>query len=174
MEMMEKVKNEEMVVHWSGKVCRVLDVTVMDLMDKKQEYYVLQPVREDKERIYVPTVKVKEALRPLISRENALKLIEELPEIPAMKIKDERTREKEYKIAFYSGNYRDMVMMVKELYQRRSARAKTGKKPISRDQTQMSFVETAFEEEMAFALGIDKATVKEFIAEKLNTEEVVE
>lgn len=161
------------VVHWSGKVCKVLDVTVMDLMDKKQEYCILQPVREEKERIYVPTVKAQDALRPLLTREEALKLIEDLPGIPPLEVKDEKMREKEYKSAFYSRDYYSIVQVVKDLYERKSKRMKAGKKPISRDVSQLSFVETAFEEEMAFALGIPKEEVKDFIAERMETAEVV-
>ena len=154
------------IVHWSGKVCRVEDVGKLDFTGTKREYLILTPVRDSTEKIYVPVEKTEGVLRPVLSREDAQALIGQLREIEPLHIKDEKQRAQEYKEAFYSQNYVNLVKIAKELYQRKESRVRSGKSLPSRDAQMMTLVEKTFEEEMAIALGVQVGDVKRLLEEK--------
>ena len=160
-------KKQDFVVHWSGKVCRIDEISKLKMMDKEEVYYIMHPVREMKETIYVPVRKAGESLRPVMSREEAMRVIKELPDIEPLTIHDEKMREREYKSAFHSDDCRARVRIVKELYQRKRERTSIGKKMAASDVETMSMVERSFEEELAASLGIRTEEVKEVITETL-------
>lgn len=164
-------RTDDYVVHWSGKVCRVLRTERLNMMEREDDYYILQPLREEKGRIYVPVRKAGESLRPVITKEEALKVIRDLPQIEPLAVQDEKMREKEYKNAFHSGDCLARVRIVKELYQRKLKRIRAGKKPAASDIETMSFMERSFEEELGTALGIPVEDVKTVIASTLKLKE---
>ena len=151
------------VVHWSGKVCRLDDISVLDFTGTKREYLILSPVRDSAEKIYVPVEKQKEVLRPVLSKQEAEALIAKVKDIEPLPIKDEKQRAQEYKTAFYSQNYVNLVKIAKDLYQRREERSRIGKALPSKDAQMMAMVEKTFEEEMAIALGIEKTEVRKLL-----------
>ena len=128
-------------VHWSGKVCRVDEIAEMDFTGAKRQYLVLLPIRDKSEKIYVPIEKTEGVLRPVLSREAAEALIAGFGEIEPLQIQDEKQRAQEYKEAFYSQDYINLVRIAKELYQRRERRSRAWKKLPSRDMQMMSLVE---------------------------------
>lgn len=151
------------LVHWSGKVCRLEDISVLDFTGTKREYLILSPVRDQAEKIYVPAEKQDSMLRPVLSKQEAEALIAQMKEIEPLHIKDEKQRAQEYKTAFYSQNYVNLVKIAKELYQRREERSRIGKTLPSKDAQMMAMVEKTFEEEMAIALGVEKTEVRRLI-----------
>lgn len=157
------MKKGDYVVHWSGKVCRVDDAAKLDFTGTNREYLILTPVRDSSEKIYVPVEKTEGILRPVLSRVDAQALIGRLKEIEPLHIKDEKQRAQEYKEAFYSQNYENLVKIAKELYQRKECRVRDGKSLPSRDAQMMTLVEKTFEEEMAIALGVRVEEVKKLL-----------
>lgn len=151
------------LVHWSGKVCRLEDISVLDFTGTKREYLILSPVRDQAEKIYVPAEKQDSMLRPVLSKQEAEALIAQMKEIEPLHIKDEKQRAQEYKTAFYSQNYVNLVKIAKELYQRREERSRMGKTLPSKDAQMMAMVEKTFEEEMAIALDVEKTEVRRLI-----------
>lgn len=103
-------------------------------------------------------------LRPVMTSEEARELIAHLRDIEPLVIHDEKQRAQEYKEAFYSRNYVDLVRIAKELYQRKEKRIRAGKTLPGRDAQMMELVEKTFEEELAVALSVDQGKVKELIA----------
>ncbi len=159
------MKKGEYAVHWSGKVCRIEDTTEMNLTGTKRSYLVLTPARDLAEKIYVPEEKALEVLRPVMSKEKAEELLQHLNEVEALPIRDEKQRLQEYKDAFYSQNYMNLVRIAKDLYERKTQREKIGKELPSRDKQMMQLVEKTFEEELAIALGVSPEQVRDRIAE---------
>lgn len=157
------MKNGDYMVHWSGKVCVVDEMAEMNLTGTKRVYYILKPVRDKGEKIYVPVEKIEGVLRPLLSRAEALKLAERIKDIEPLHIKDEKQRAQEYKEAYYSQDYLNLVRIAKELYQRKLTRGREGKKLPTKDAQMMMMVEKTFEEEMSVALGVDMGKVKELL-----------
>lgn len=154
------MKKGDYVVHWSGKVCMIDNVADLDFTGTKREYLILTPVRDAGETIYVPVDKADGILRPILSKPQAEELVTQLKDIEPLLIKDEKQRTQEYKKAFYSQNYINIVKIAKELYIRKDIRTRDGKKLPSRDAQMISLVEMTFEEEMAIALDVKLDDVK--------------
>ena len=104
------------MVHWSGKVCMVEDMAEMNLTGTKRMYFILTPVRDKAEKIYVPIEKTEGTLRPVLSRKEAVSLAGRIRDIEPLQIKDEKQRAQEYKTAYYSQDYLNLVRIAKELY----------------------------------------------------------
>ena len=66
----------------SNCVCRITKITVLDMpgADKERLYYVLQPLNQDCV-IYNPVDNTDILMRPVISKDDAKKLIDMIPEI---------------------------------------------------------------------------------------------
>ena len=157
------MKNGDYVVHWSGKVCKVEEQKELDLTGERREYFVLSPVRDSAEKIYVPVEKSASVLRPVLTEEEARALIGRMGEIEPLFIRDEKQRAQEYKTAFYSQDYVNLVRIAKELYERREKRLQAGKTLPSKDVQMMALGEKTFEEEMEIALGVERDEVRAII-----------
>ena len=157
----------DFVVHKSGKVCQIDAAETMDLTGSPKMYFVLIPVRDKTERIYVPAESAEVLLRPAISREEAMELIKSIQSIEPLQIQNERQREQEYRSAFYTQNYVNMVRIAKDLHRRKEHRIAIGKTLPSRDAQMMTMVEKAFEEGISVALGVAPEEVKDIIVKSL-------
>ena len=81
----------EFVVYGSKGVCRIVDISHIDISgaDKDRLYYVLSPIGDKNAKIYAPTDNLKITMRKVISKEEADKLILELPEIELLWVPDD-------------------------------------------------------------------------------------
>lgn len=89
--------NNDYVVHPRAGVCRITDTTEMPLQihgSKKQAvYYILQPLENVSEKIYLPAENAEGLIRNIMSREDALNILENFHSIPEIHIENEKTRE---------------------------------------------------------------------------------
>ncbi len=157
----------DFVVHKSGKVCQIDAVEMMDLTGTPKKYLILIPVRDKTERIYVPAENAAVLLRPAISKDEAMELIGQIRSIEPLQIQNERQREQEYRSAFYTQNYVNMVRIAKDLHRRKKHRLEIGKTLPSRDAQMMTMVEKAFEEGMSVALGVAPEEVRDIIQKSM-------
>ncbi len=161
------MRKGDYVVHKSGKVCEIDAVKTMDLTGTPKQYLVLIPVRDQTERIYVPQENAELLLRPAISKKGALELIQRIQSIETLQIQNERQREQEYRKAFYTQSYVNMVRIAKDLHRRKRHRIEIGKTLPSRDAQMMTMVEKAFEEGISVALGVTPEEVRDMIQENM-------
>lgn len=160
----------EYVVYGVKGVCKVEDITHVDISgaDRERLYYVLSPIGDETGRIYAPTDNRKIAMRRIISREEAGKLIEELPEIELLWVPDDKQREAKYKEALKSCDYRAWVSIVKTLYQRGVERTRQGKKITALDERYMRTAENELYSELSLSLGVPKDEMGNYIKEHIS------
>ena len=161
------MRKGDYVVHKSGKVCEIDAVKTMDLTGTPKQYLVLIPVRDQTERIYVPQENAELLLRPKKKKKEALELIQRIQSIEPLQIQNERQREQEYRKAFYTQSYVNMVRIAKDLHRRKRHRIEIGKTLPSRDAQMMTMVEKAFEEGISVALGVTPEEVRDMIQENM-------
>ncbi|MGN0335601.1 MAG: CarD family transcriptional regulator [Lachnospiraceae bacterium] len=111
-------------------VCRVEDILHLDLagVESDQLYYLLIPVDNQQEKIYVPVVTAEPNLRMCMTSEEAWKLIERIPEICEIWVDNEKLREQKYKEAIKTNIPEELVSVIKMIYQRKKMRLEQGKK----------------------------------------------
>ena len=89
----------EYVVYGRTGICQVTGVTTIRVDGSSGEklYYVLRPGGETDGKIFTPVEGGKQVLRGIITREEAERLIDEIPFIETLSIENEKFREDSYK-----------------------------------------------------------------------------
>lgn len=159
----------EFVVYGSKGVCRIVDISHIDISgaDKDRLYYVLSPIGDKNAKIYAPTDNPKITMRKVISKEEADKLILELPEIELLWVPDDKQREAKYKEVMRTCDYRAWVSIVKTLYLRKKERTAQGKKITALDERYMKAAENELYGELSLTLGIPREEMEDYIKDKI-------
>lgn len=120
----------EYVFRANEGICRVSEIGHPDFLNPKEErmYYILIPKGDTKTKIYVPTEPEPIGIRRLISKDEALKLIQNIQYISPINIANEKQREQEYKQALRSNDPFQLAAIIKTLYTREQFRTTQGKK----------------------------------------------
>ena len=86
----------ELVVYGEKGICEVDGTTHLELRgaDKNKLYYILIPLGERDTKIYCPVDNEKVPLRRPMNKNEAMKLIEELPELSELAVPQEKLRKK--------------------------------------------------------------------------------
>ncbi|MBQ8663524.1 MAG: CarD family transcriptional regulator, partial [Eubacterium sp.] len=159
----------EYIVYGSTGVCEVEKIGSLDIpgMSPDRIYYTLRPCYEKKSTIFTPVDNTKVIMRYVISKEEALELIDGILELGTLTITDEKKREAEYKECFMKCDCRELVKMMNTIHERRQQRLAQGKKVTAKDERYFHMAEENLFGELAIALGIEKNQVKDFIKERV-------
>ncbi|MBR5407118.1 MAG: CarD family transcriptional regulator [Lachnospiraceae bacterium] len=155
----------DMVVYGNQGVCEVVNIGTlsMSMVDKRKMYYTLRPFYHKDAAVYVPVDNVSAVMRPVISKNEAEKLIKKIPDIDYAWIVNEQERETQYKSALRTCDCEELIKIIKTLFKRKKSRIDAGKKVTVVDERYFKQAENQLYEELAFALGIDKGEVSDYI-----------
>ena len=156
----------EYVVYGSLGVCRVSNLVTrrFEGLDTAHPYYVLEPVYQDG-TLYVPADNPKIALRPVISAEEANRLIDAIPttESKAFHSRSAQELSAHYEQALQSHNCKDLIELTMSIYNKKTALAQQNKKFGRVDEHFMRQAEDTLYGELAVALGIARENVPDYI-----------
>lgn len=152
-------------------ICKIENVGHPDIskMTKTKEYYILVPMNEKESKIYLPVDHVDERIRNIISKEEAIQLIQSIPDITETEIQNEKMREQEYKAAILSGDNKKIVSIIKLIYARKQERIKQGKKSTATDDRYFKQAEDVLFSELSFVLDIPKENMVQFIEDMIHS-----
>ena len=158
------------VVYKCRGLYKVEDVGTLDFsfVDNGKQYYTLQSVENAGDRAYIPTEDETNIRRP-VSREEALAIIDRIPQIEVLQVKNEKFREQEYKDCISDFCPENWVKVLKTTYKRTKSRGSI----TSLDRKYQMLLEHALYSELSFALGIPVGEIQDFIAEHVKTEKEV-
>jgi CarD family transcriptional regulator len=159
------------IVYGSSGVCVVEEIGSMDMSGttKGKLYYTLLPVYSSKSRIYTPIDNTKIVMRKIVSKEEALALIDNIPEIEPLWVNDEKKREDLYRQVIKTGNIVEWIKIIKTLYLRRQSRMADGRKLAMVDERYLKMAEDSLYGELAIVLDMEKDEVEPYIAEHIQT-----
>ena len=149
-------------VVYKNDVCII--ESIKDVNDKK--YYVLIPVSDNTLKINVPIDST--IVKAIMSKEDALRIVDLIKDVPLIDIKNERTLEQEYKSMIASGDYKDLISIIKTAYLRNEKRKDEKKKIGEIDEKYFNFAEKKLYNELSLALNMSMPELKEFIFNKIN------
>ena len=151
-------------------VCRIDQIMSLDMdgVSREKLYYLLVPMNEQHEKIYVPVETADFSMRKCISQEEARKLIEEIPQIEVIWIDNEKMREQQYKEAVKKNDPYALVSVIKMTYQRKKARLEQGKKSTAADERYFQTVENLLYAELGLALGKPANEISHLITKYMN------
>ena len=156
-----------MLVHPTYGVCKIVSIGKIDMKNMKDNklYYTLIPVYDSKSKLFIPTDSEGAGLRPVLSKENAEKLVSRLAEMEPITVQNEKEREKIFRETIRSGNCEEISRIIKTLYLRKKARVNAGKKAVSMEEKYLFMAREQLYGELAVSLGIEKAGVEEYITQ---------
>ena len=131
-------------------------------------YYILVPVSDESLIIDVRVDNKLNFIRDVISREDALKLIDNIPNIEPINNIDDKYIERAYKELLSRGTYEDLIKIIKTTYLRNDYRLKNKKKVSEKDSNYFNQAEKYLYNELAVSLNMDFTQTKEFIIKKVN------
>lgn len=159
----------DFVVYGSSGICQIKDITDLQSqgMAKDKLYYLMIPVGEKDSKIYASVNGANIGMRRVMTKEEAYKLIDEVPEIEELKVDNEKNRERCYQQAIRGCDGRELVSVIKTLYMRKRRRLAEGKKSTSTDDKYFKIAESSLYSELAFVLGEEQGSIPKLIENRV-------
>lgn len=151
-------------------ICKIEDILYLNPQDERNNklYYLMKPIEDEKEKIYVPVSNADSRLRLCMTKKMAWSLIKRIPEIPTAWVNNEKMREQNYKEAVKANEPEALVSIIKMIYQRNQKRLAQGKKSTATDARYFQIAENLLYMELGVALGKPKQEICETIIEYIN------
>lgn len=151
-------------------ICKIEDILYLNPQDERNNklYYLMKPIEDEKEKIYVPVSNADSRLRLCMTKKMAWSLIKRIPEIPTAWVNNEKMREQNYKEAVKANEPEALVSIIKMIYQRNQKRLAQGKKCTATDARYFQTAENLLYMELGVALGKPKQEICETIIEYIN------
>ena len=156
------------VFMYGSRICRVSDIREEVFGKVKKEYYILVPVFDSKNTIYVPTdnPNLVGKIRDVLTVPEIDKLIAEVGVKEAIWFSDNKLRPLKCKEIFETGCREEIILMLKGLIEHKNSLEKIGKNLHSSDEIMLQKAKKAIYEEFAFALNIKPDEVPDYLKTK--------
>ncbi len=157
------------VINANNGICKIEDKVHLNLpmSDKKKLYYMIVPIKEKSTKLYIPVDSDKQRIRKAMDEEQALEVIDEIPQIEAVWIENDKQREQKYKEAIFSCEPKQLVSILKCMYLRNQQRIAEGKKSTTIDERYYKVAENNLYSELAFAMNKDKDEMQQLITDRI-------
>ncbi len=160
----------DFIIYGSTGVCEVTDITKSDITGEEQDrlFYTLTPLYQDCV-ISVPVNTKKIFMRPIISKEEAERLIDTIPTIKAKAFHSKVMREltERYEASINSHDCAELVELTKSLYAKRQYAEQQKRKFGAIDERFMKRAEELLFGELSAALDIPKEDVPNYITKRI-------
>jgi CarD family transcriptional regulator len=157
------------IIYGNHGVCRVEDIGGLNIpgVDQSKKCYTLQPVFSKSSTLYTPIDNDKVVMRRVISNEEALELIEQIPDISLIGVENDKQREEAYKEALRHHDCKDWIKIIKTLYVRKQERLSQGKKLTFTDEKYLNIAKDCLFGELSIAMDMNREEVEDLISERL-------
>ena len=156
------------VLMYGSRICRLTDIREETFGKVKKEYYILVPIFDTKNTIYVPKCNpdlVKKFQAPLTVSEIE-ELITQVSDKDAIWFEDNKQRPLKCKEIFETGKREEIILVIKGFTEHKRVLEKQGKNLHSTDEIMLQRAKKAIYEEFAFVLGIAPDEVPEYLKTK--------
>lgn len=151
---------DERYIVYRQDVCIIKDEKVMG----GRNYYKLIPLSDETLSLNIPVD--NEFLRPIISKDDAIKFIDTFKKIDTLDL-NEKMIEQEYQRLIVSNSLIDLVKIIKTSYLRNKMRIDTGKKVSEKDNYYFEKAEKLLYTELSISLEMPYDDVKKYVLDKL-------
>lgn len=163
------IAENEMVLYGSHGVCRVAGTVTREFDGKEALYYVLEPVFTGAFTVFVPvdSPAVSAKMRRILTSDEIHEMIRKMPEDEPLTFDDPAQQKAVCTQILRSGDRRELIRLIKTLYQRQKARREQHKKPCVQDDRFMKEAERQLYDEFAFVLNLSPEEVLPYILKEL-------
>ena len=158
------------IVYTNNGVCIIDDLRFEQFGKlERQEFYVLKLLYENGAVVYVPVARENEErrMRAPLTRQEALAMIEDMPNIDSAWIYDDKTRVGRFHQILENGDPKELISIIKALCIRGGELSEMGRKLRSGDEAVMKKAESNLYGELAFALGMEPDEILPYITASL-------
>ncbi len=153
------------IIYGSMSVCKILDIIEEEnIYIGLKSYYVIQPVYSDKNTIIkVPIDSKKVSMRHLLSENEVMSIIKNIPNIEAIQIDNDKQRSEHFKSVIKNSICEELTQLVKSVDLSAQEKLSIGKKLSKTDEDFKKTAEKLIDEEFATVLNIPVQDVPSFI-----------
>jgi len=151
-------------VVYKKDVCKIVDIKRSHL--NNEDYYIMIPLDDPSLKIDVPASNRCGYIRDIISKNEVLKLIKEIPRIKTIDSQD-KLLEQEYKRLMTTYNHRDLISIIKTSYLRNKEKEKNKKKLSDKDNYYFNQAEKYLYNEFSVALNMSFEETKNFVIQEV-------
>lgn len=153
------------IIYGMSGVCVVENIGEIQTKVVPQDkiYYTLRPFYSDRSTIFTPTDNQKVKMRSILSKEEAMSLLNHVKSIDCEWINDDKGREVEYKEAIKQCDCKQLLKIVKSLHKSRKEKLADGKKVPARDEKYYHLAEDSLYGELSLSLGLEIEETKELV-----------
>lgn len=128
----------------------------------------MNPIDDSSLIIDIPIENKMGFLRDVISTDKAKKLIERIPKINPIENINEKNLDAKYKEMLYTGNYEDLIKIIKTTFLRNESRVNNKKKISEKDNNYFKLAEKYLYNELSVSLNMSVEEVKDYIFRVVN------
>ncbi len=164
----------EYIIYGMNGVCRVEDIGPMKLtgIENDKDYYTLLPLYTKGSMVYTPVDNQKVVMRPIISKQEACRLIDEIKKTKPLDVTDDKRRELAYKEALKSCDCRELIRIINTALKRKKERLAQGKKMSACDERYLKQAQDSLYGEFAISLKMEKNEVEDYIVHRISIKDM--
>jgi len=145
-------------------VCKVVGIKKNHF--NNMDYYILEPMDDNSLRLDVPVDNRCGYLRDLVSKEDIDKIINNIPNIEVIGIRD-KSIENVYKKLMTSGKHEDLIKIIKTTYLRNQERVENNRKVSDKDTNYFNQAEKYLYSEFSIVLDMSYEDTKQYVINKV-------
>ena len=154
----------EYVVYAANEVCKYSGVVTKCFDGKnKVDYCMLLPVYSSNSAYYVPLDKLEEKVRHLLSKDELLKIINEVSGEKIPWEADRNKRKTDFTAILKSNDFAKIFMMLRTIYDEKKLLEEKGKKLFAIDERAFNEAERLVRKEFSIVLEMNENEVYEYI-----------
>lgn len=157
----------DQVLYGVQGACTIIGIETMRFGKTKGKYYCLQPVEQPDSRYYVPVESAESKLRPLMTREELLKLLHSEDVWQDNWIPEENLRKERCHELLRSGDRASLLNMIHCQYQHKQAMQQAGRKFHQCDDEFLHNAQKLLNSEFCLVFDLKPSQVNDFIREHL-------
>ncbi len=159
------------IVYRNTGICQVaaLEEQCMD-GEHSILYYKLKPLADPNSTYYIPVAKADEKMRPLLTKDEVLQLIDTMPqegEADDLWSDNRRERKELFTQVMRGDDHTAMLRLIALLYFRKRSSEAQGKRFSAMDEAVMKTAEGLMLQEFGFVLGMEEDALRKFIDERV-------
>ena len=160
---------DKIVIYGTNGACRIADIRNETFGDEEKLYYVLNPVSDADSTIYVPVNNPKSVskMKAILTKEEVFNLIHSMPQEPIIEEMNSKVRKEIFTQIIKDGDRKDLIKLIKTVYEKKKEREKAGKKVWASDESALKKAERILYEEFAVVLNLKYDEIMPLIRSEL-------
>jgi len=160
----------DVIIYGNKGVCRIDEIKSMSFArEEPKEYYLISPMFTRSSLVmYVPLDNELQCaeIKPVLSRDEAMALIESLPFNNCDWVEDRNERKEKFATILNSGSREEIAGLIHLINKQRAALTEAGKKLNAQDARALDEAVTRINNELAIALDVEPSDVSDIIRDK--------